>query len=191
MKKLEDKAIAILASDGFEEIELTAPLEALSGYGATVHIVSDKPKIRSWRNKRWSSEFESDKLLEAADVKDYDMVIIPGGVINADKLRRNEKAIDFIQKFDKENKPIGAICHGPQLLIEAGLLKGKTLASHHAIKTDIKNAGAIYKDINVLKSENIISARGPEDIPAFLKKLIGVLEAGEHDAPVDTQVKSN
>jgi protease I len=115
-------------------------------------------------------------MLEAANVRDYDMLILPGGVINSDKLRRNEKAIEFIKKFNNEKKFIAAICHGPQLLIEAGLVKGKTLAAHHAIKTDMKNAGANYKEYGVLKDKNIISAKGAENISSFLKKIIASLK---------------
>jgi len=182
VKNLKNNTIAILTTDGFEEIELTAPKEELAGYGATIHIISDKPKIKSWKNKQWGNEFESDRMLEAANVRDYDMLILPGGVINSDKLRRNKKAIEFIKKFNNENKFIAVICHGLQLLIEAELVKGKTLAAHHAIKTDMKNAGANYEDFGVLKDGNIISARGADDVSAFLKKIIGVLKVENEDA---------
>lgn len=178
LKILKDKKIAILATDGFEEIELSAPQEELSDYGATVHIVSDKPKIRSWKNKQWGNEFESDRLLDAAKVSDYEMLIIPGGVINADKLRRNKKAIDFIKQFDDQGKLIAAICHGPQLLIECNLVKGKNLTSHQAIKTDMKNAGAHYENFSVLKDGNIITAQKADDVSSFLKKVIDSLKMG-------------
>jgi protease I len=175
VKNLKDKTVAILATDGFEEIELTAPQEELAGYEATIHIISDKPKIRSWKNKQWGNEFSTDRLLDAANISDYDMLILPGGVINSDKLRRNEKAVDIIKKFYDEDKFIAAICHGPQILIETGLVKGKTITAHHAIKTDLKNAGANYEDLGALRDGNIITARGAQDVSEFLKKIIEVL----------------
>ena len=173
---LDDKAIAILATNGFEEIELSAPFDELSNYGATVHIVSNKPIIRSWKNKQWSNEFKTDRLLNSVDVKEYDMLILPGGVINADQLRRNEKAIDLIKNFYNANKFIAAVCHGPQLLIEADLVKERTLTAHHALKTDLKNAGANYEDFGVLRDDRIISAQGTKDVSSLLKKIIGILK---------------
>lgn len=177
VKNLKDKTVAILASDGFEEIELTAPLEELTGYGATVHIISDKPKIKSWKHKQWGSDFKSNRLLEAANIKDYDILILPGGILNSDRLRRNTKAIEFIKGFYANDKFIAAICHGSQLLIEAGLVKGKTLTAHHAIRTDMKNAGANYEDHSVLKDGKIISARNANDVSNFLKQIIDALKS--------------
>lgn len=182
---LKDKAIAIIATDGFEEIELTAPLEELAGYGATIHIISDKPKIKSWKNKEWGSEFKSDRLLDAANFNEYDMLILPGGVINSDKMRRDKNLAKKIKEFYQEGKFIAAICHGPQLLIEAGLVEGNTLTAHYAIKTDLINAGANYEDYGVLRHGNIITARGADDVSTFLKKIISILKLKNKDALIN------
>ncbi len=176
VEKLKDKTIAILATDGFEEIELAGPKKELEQYGATVHLVADKTKITSWKKKQWGHVFEVDKLIANTSSEGYDALIIPGGVINADKLRRSKKAVEIIQSFNNENKLIAAICHGPQLLIEAGLVKGKTVSGHHAIKTDLINAGANYEDLSVAADNNIVTARGADDVPSFLKKIIGILD---------------
>lgn len=176
MKNLHDKKVAILATDGFEEIELTAPKEELTEYGVTVHVVADKPKIRSWKNRQWGNEIEADRLLDRINVMEYNALILPGGVINADRLRRNSKAIDLIKEFHEKEKVIGAICHGPQLLIEANMVKGKTMTAFHSIKTDMKNAGARYEDLSVSVDDNLITAQSAEDTSAFLKKFVGVLK---------------
>lgn len=174
--KLERKSVANMATDGFEEIELTGPKDELERYGVDVQLVSDKHLIRSWKDHQWGSEFNVDRMLEGFQHTDYDALILPGGVINADRLRRNKNAINIIHKFDDEGKIIAAICHGPQLLIEADLVKNKTLTSHTALKKDMINAGAIYEDYGVVSDENYITAQGPADISAFLKKIIDMLK---------------
>jgi protease I len=175
-KILEGKKIAILVTDGFEEIELTAPKEELQEYGAEIHVVAENPRVRSWKKREWGSEFNADRTIETAQWHDYDVLILPGGVINADRLRRNSKAIEAIKKMDNHAKLIAAICHGPQLLIEADLVRGRNMTSHRALATDMKNAGAEYEDYGVLVDENFITARGAEDVSAFLKKIIGILK---------------
>lgn len=173
---LENRKIAILATDGFEEIELTAPMEELRGYGATVHIISEKDKIRSWKNRDWGSEFKADAILKDVSVDDYDVLILPGGTINPDRLRRNKEAIAFIKEFDRQGKLIAAICHGPQLLIEAGLLKGRAATSFHSIRTDMINAGVDWEDTVAVRDGNIITSQSPDTLPAFLKKIIDMLK---------------
>jgi protease I len=173
---LEKFNIAILATDGFEQIELTAPLDELRSYGATVHILSEKETIRSWKNRDWGSEYKADAVLKNANAGDYDVLILPGGTINPDRLRRNKEAIEFIREFDRQEKLIAAICHGPQLLIEAGLLEGKEATSFHSIKTDMINAGADWKDTVVVRDGNIITSQNPDTIPAFLKMIIDILK---------------
>ncbi|MFW5644939.1 MAG: DJ-1/PfpI/YhbO family deglycase/protease [Bacteroidota bacterium] len=175
-KTLTDKKVAILATNGFEEIELTAPKKELEGYGATVEILSNEHKIKSWDKTNWGQDFQTDKLIKHANVDDYDALILPGGVINGDKLRRDEEAVQMIKTFSMKNKLIAAICHGPQLLIEADLVNGKKLTSHPAIKTDIKNAGASYLEIGVAEDENLITAQGPNDISGFMKKIYEYLK---------------
>ena len=170
--KLTGKTIAIIATDGFEESELTEPRIALSGQGATVHLISEKSEIRSWKEKNWGSLLKVDRLFENVKESDYDALVIPGGVINADKLRRNTNAVAFIKEFDKKNKLIAAICHGPQLLIEADIVKGNSLTSHPAIKTDLINAGADYIDKGVFKFWHFVTAQGVSDIPRFIDEII-------------------
>ena len=167
-----EKTIAIMATDGFEEIELTGPRNELEKQGLKVHIVSDKPKIKSWQKGNWGSEFHVDVLVENLNPHEYHALMIPGGVIHPDKLRRNALAVELIRDFDRQHKLIAAICHGPQLLIEADLVKGKSMTSHRALKTDMKNAGAIYEDTGVVKDNNFITARGPEDVAAFSGKIM-------------------
>ena len=173
---LRDKKIAIITTDGFEEIELTAPMEELKGYGAEVQIVADSTEVRSWKNKNWGAKFNVDLSLHSLKTDDYDALIIPGGVINADKLRRNEKAVEIIRKFHEEKKLIAAICHGPQLLIEADLVKNKEMTSHPALKTDMINAGAKYENHGVVTDNNFITAQGANDVSSFLKKITAVLK---------------
>jgi protease I len=175
-KFLKKMNIAILATDGFEEIELTAPMEELRSYGATVDIVSEKENIKSWKNRDWGSEFKTDALLREARVEDYDTLILPGGTINPDRLRRNEKALEFIREFNRQEKLIAAICHGPQLLIEADLLRDKSATSFHSIRTDMINAGAKWEDTAVVRDGNIVTSQNPDTIPAFLKKILDILK---------------
>ena len=176
MTKLKNNKIAILATDGFEEIELTAPRDELKAHGVEVDIVSDKPVIKSWKHRDWGSEFSSDRLLDRAEAEEYDALILPGGVVNPDLLRRNKKSIDFIKAFSEDNKMIAAICHGPQMLIEADLVKNKEMTSFYSIRTDLINAGAKWKDEPVVIDGNLITSRNPDDIPSFMKKIFDKLK---------------
>ena len=175
-KFLKGKKIAILATDGFEEIELKAPMEELKTAGAEVYIVSEKPLIRSWHHRDWHKDFNVDVLLENATPENYDMLFLPGGVINPDRLRRNENAVNFIRKFNKTGNLIGAICHGPQMLIEADIVKGRKLTSFHSIRKDLENAGAEWVDSAVVIDGNLVTSRHPGDIPALMKKINGILK---------------
>ncbi len=172
MEKSINKNIAILATNGFERVELTEPQKALKEAGIITHIISDHKKITSWHNRQWWDEFDVDVLLNKANADDYDMLLLPGGVINPDRLRRERQAIELITHFMEQNKPIAAICHGPQLLIEAGLVSGKTMTSFISIKTDLINAGANWIDEEVVEDNNLITSRNPGDIPAFNKKIL-------------------
>ena len=180
---LKNRKIAILATDGFEEIELKAPLDELRAEGAEVHIVSEKSHIRSWHNRDWHDDFKVDVLLGEADPGDYDMLILPGGVINPDRLRRNSDAVDFIRDFNRSGKLIAAICHGPQMLIEADIVRGRTLTSFHSIKKDLMNAGAKWVDQAVVVDGNLITSRNPGDIPSFMKKVNGILKVEKEYLP--------
>jgi protease I len=169
------KAAAIMATDGFEEVELTKPKEALEDLNFTVHLISEKENIKSWNSNQWGREFTVDKQIESFNADDYDILILPGGVINADRLRRNKEVVKAIREFSKKRKTIAAICHGPQLLIEADLVKGKEMTSHRAVQTDMKNAGAKYTDKGVQTAPHFITAQGVDDIPRFVEEIKKVI----------------
>lgn len=175
MKKLKDKRIAILTEDGFEEIELTSPKHALLQEDALVHIVSPQEEfVRAKNGDEWSKSYEVDANLKTASVHDYDALLIPGGVINPDKLRTNEKAISFVKSFFDENKPVAAICHGPQVLINAQVVSGKKMTSVNAIKLDLINAGAQWEDKEVVEDQGLITSRTPKDLPVFNEKIVEI-----------------
>jgi len=182
MKDPKKLKIAILMTDGFEEVELTKPREALDEAGVTTHIVSPKKnKVRAWDHTDWGDEYEVDIQLDNASSKDYDGLLLPGGVLNPDQLRMNEKAIKFISEFIDHGKPIAAICHGPQLLIETGKLKGRKMTSYPSIKTDLINAGVEWVDEEVVVDQGLTTSRKPDDIPAFNKKMLEEFREGIHE----------
>lgn len=182
MKNPNELKIAILLTDGFEEVELTGPREALEEAGTSTHIISPKKnKVRAWNHTDWGGEYQVDVQLDEADSKEYDGLMLPGGVLNPDQLRMNDKAISFISEFIHAGKPIAAICHGPQLLIETGELKGKKMTSYPSIKTDLINAGAEWVDEEVVVDQGLTTSRKPDDIPAFNKKMIEEFREGIHE----------
>lgn len=165
--------VAILVADGFEQSEMTEPKKALDMAGAKTTVVSPvKGKVKGWKAKNWGDEFPVDKDLSGAKADDFDALLLPGGVANPDTLRMNPAAVEFIKGFVKSSKPIAAICHGPWTLINAEAVKGKTMTSWPSIKTDLINAGAKWVDKEVVKEENLVTSRKPEDIPAFNKAMI-------------------
>jgi protease I len=179
--KLKGKKVAILTENGFEEVELTSPKKALEDAGATVHIISpQQKKVKGWKHDHWSIELKVDVPIEKADPDEYDALVLPGGVINPDQLRRNEDAVSFAKTFLTEGKPVAAICHGPQLLIETGLLQGRQMTSFHSVKTDLKNAGAVWMDKEVVVDNGLVTSRSPEDLEAFNKKMIEEIREGVH-----------
>jgi protease I len=181
MANLNGKTIAILTENGFEEIELTSPKKALEEAGATVQIVSpQKEKVKGWDHDHWSIELPVDKNIADAKPEDYDALVLPGGVLNPDKLRRNNAAVEFAKDFLEAGKPVAAICHGPQLLIETGLLEGKDLTSYPSIQTDLKNAGANWHDREVVVDNGLVTSRSPEDLDAFNKKMVEEVAEGIH-----------
>ena len=182
MENLNKKRVAILATDGFEESELREPKKALEEAGAEVHIISDKSgKIKSWTDGNWGSEYTVDKTLDQVSQKDYNALMLPGGVINPDTLRTNPEAVSFVKSFFENKKPVGAICHGPWLLAEADVLKGRKITSYKSIKTDMINAGAIWKDEEVVVDQGLVTSRTPSDLPAFNSKLVEEVYEGKHD----------
>ncbi|TYA52465.1 type 1 glutamine amidotransferase domain-containing protein [Formosa maritima] len=181
MENLNRKTVAILATNGFEESELKEPKIALEEAGADVHIVSlESGEIKGWSNGNWSNTYKVDKTLDKVSQSDYNALLIPGGVINPDLLRRNDKAVSFVKSFFENKKPVGAICHGPWLLAEANVLKGRKVTSYNSIKTDMINAGANWVDQEVVVDEGLVTSRSPKDLPAFNSKLIEEVYEGKH-----------
>ncbi len=173
MQDLNSKNVAILATSGFEESELFEPLKALKKEGVEVDIVSiEKGKIKAWNHGNWSKKIEVDCTLDEVDENNYGILVLPGGVINPDKLRRDEKAVKFVRSFFDSNKPVAAICHGPQMLIEAEVVKNRTMTSFFSIKKDLQNAGANWVDEAVVEDGNLITSRNPGDLEAFNNKII-------------------
>jgi len=182
MKNLSGKKVAILTENGFEEVELTSPKKSLEEAGATVHIISpQEKKVKAWNHDHWSIELNVDVPLSKANAFDYDALMIPGGVINPDKMRLNKECIDFATHFLETGKPLGAICHGPQLLIKTGLLKDKRMTSFPSVKTDIINAGAEWVDKEVVVHNGLVTSRSPKDLAAFNRKLIEEISEGVHE----------
>ncbi|HEY8388676.1 MAG TPA: type 1 glutamine amidotransferase domain-containing protein [Parasegetibacter sp.] len=181
MADLTGKRVAILTENGFEESELMSPKQALEEAGATVDIVSPvKGKVKAWKGGNWSIEVSVDKELASTSPDDYDALLIPGGVINPDKMRANKDCVEFVKHFLQANKPLGAICHGPQLLIETGMLKGRNMTSYKSVKTDLINAGVNWEDKEVIVDNGLVTSRSPEDLPAFNKKLLEEITEGVH-----------
>jgi protease I len=181
MEKFKGKTVAILTENGFEEVELTNPKQALEEAGATVHIISpQKEKVKGWNHDHWSIEVPVDKNISDAKADDYDALMLPGGVLNPDKLRRNKEAVEFAKDFLETGKPVAAICHGPQLLIETGLLEGRDMTSYPSIQTDLKNAGATWHDREVIVDNGLVTSRSPKDLEAFNKKMIEEIAEGIH-----------
>ncbi|WP_442845575.1 type 1 glutamine amidotransferase domain-containing protein [Leeuwenhoekiella sp. H156] len=176
------KKIAILATNGFEEVELTSPLEAMKKEGFEVHIISEEAgKIRAWASTDWGDEYKVDKTLSEVQASEYNALVLPGGVINPDKLRRNEDALSFVRDFFEQHKPVAAICHAPWTLISAGVVKGRKMTSFNSIKDDLINAGAEWVDEEVVVDQGFVTSRNPDDLPAFNAKLIEEIKEGKHE----------
>jgi protease I len=181
MTNLNNKKVAILTDNGFEESELTSPKKALEDAGAKVDIVSmQKGKVKGWSQGNWSIELDVDVNLEDAKAENYDALMIPGGVINPDQMRRHLSYINFAQQFLEAGKPVAAICHAPQLLIETGMLTGREMTSFPSIKTDLINAGALWEDKEVVVDNGLVTSRSPKDLEAFNKKMIEEIAEGKH-----------
>lgn len=171
-KELNGLKIAIVAANGFEQVEMTEPRQALKEAGAITHLISPEKQVTGWHHDQKGDDFPVDVLLESADDQKYDALLLPGGVFNPDQLRLNPKAIDFIRKMAAAQKPIAAICHGPWTLINAEAVKGRTLTSWPSIQLDLKNAGAHWIDQAVVRDGNLVTSRKPQDIPEFNKAMI-------------------
>ena len=180
-EQLKGKRVAALVAKGFEQVELTEPKAALEAAGATVDVVSpEKETVRGWNHTDWGESVNVDRALDAAGVDTYDALLLPGGVMNPDKLRMNPKAVEFVKQFFDSGKPIAVICHGPWTLIEAGVVRGVKMTSYPSIKSDLKNAGAVWVDEEVVVDRGVVSSRRPGDIPAFNRKMIEEFAEGQH-----------
>jgi protease I len=178
---LTGKKIAILATDGFEQDELLSPVEALKAAHADVKVVSpNKNEIRGWKSADWGEKVKVDVVLNEAQEMDFDALVLPGGVMNPDLLRRQPAAVEFVKSFFDAGKPVAAICHGPQILIEADVVQGRKLTSFESIKTDLKNAGADWVDEEVVVDKGLVTSRTPDDLPAFNAKMIEEIAEGIH-----------
>ena len=180
-KDLTGKKVAILVDEGFEQVELIKPRKALDKIGAQTQVVSPQEgEVRSWNMKRWGKSVAVDVPLESADPAQFDALLLPGGVMNPDKLRMNPKAVEFVKHFFDAGKPVAAICHGPWTLIEADVIKDRTLTSWPSLQTDIRNAGGNWVDEEVVTDMGLVTSRKPDDIKAFNKKMIEEFAEGEH-----------
>ncbi len=186
-RTLKGRTVAILAADGFEQVELAEPKRALEQAGAVTRIVSPAHgQVKGWKHTEWGDAFPVDVPLDLARAEEFDALMLPGGVMNPDHLRRNPKALSFVRAFFDAGKPVAAICHGPRTLIDAGVVRGRTLTSYETVQTDLRNAGADWVDREVVVDNGLVTSRKPDDIPAFNREMIaafaearrGVLRAG-------------
>jgi protease I len=179
--QLKGERIAFLATDMVEQVELTGPWEALKDAGAELELVSIKGgEIQGFNHYDKADKFKVDRTVEDANASDYDALVLPGGVGNPDTLRMDDNAVRFVSEFFEQGKPVGAICHAPWMLIEAGVVRGRTVTSWPSLRTDLKNAGANRVDQEVVVDGRLVTSRWPDDIPAFNKKLIEVFAEGRH-----------
>jgi protease I len=182
MGKLDGKRIAILATDGVEQVELTEPLEAVRAEGADVDLISlKKGEFQGFNHLDKGDTFNADKAVKDASADDYDGLVLPGGVANPDFLRSDEDAVRFVRSFVEDKKPVGAICHGPWTLVEADVIKGRTLTSWPSLQTDIRNAGATWVDEEVHVDQGLVTSRKPDDLPAFNAKVVEEVAEGRHE----------
>ncbi|MBT2160412.1 type 1 glutamine amidotransferase domain-containing protein [Zobellia barbeyronii] len=176
------KRIAILATNGFEECELKSPKEAMENEGFKVDVVSlESGEIKGWADGNWSNSYKVDKTIDQVTAEDYNALMLPGGVINPDKLRREEKVLTFVRDFFKQEKPVAAICHASWTLISAGVVKDRKMTSFNSIKDDLVNAGANWVDEEVVVDQGFVTSRNPDDLPAFNSKLIEEIKEGKHE----------
>jgi len=181
-QELRGKRIAALVENGFEQSELFEPKKALEDAGAKVDIVSpQKSTVKGWKHTDWGQDVNVDVQLDGANANDYDAILLPGGVMNPDKLRGNDRAVRFVKSFVDAKKPIAAICHGPWTLIETGIVGGRTMTSWPSLKTDLRNAGATWVDQECVNDNGLVTSRKPDDIPAFNRKMIEEFAEGRHD----------
>ncbi|MCL5104508.1 MAG: type 1 glutamine amidotransferase [Armatimonadetes bacterium] len=179
--RLENTRVAVIMTDGFEQVEFTSPKSALVNEGAVVHIVSPAERhVQGLHHLEKGDIFDIDVPIDEVNPEDYDAVLLPGGVVNSDKIRINESVRNFLRHMDEMDKPIFVICHGPWSMISAGLVKGRRMTSYHTLKDDMINAGAIWLDEPVVEDKNFISSRHPGDLPQFNKHIVDMLSRAKH-----------
>jgi len=182
-QELNNRKVAILATDGFEQVELTDPKKALEQAGAQVHVIAPQGKsIQGWNHHDKADQIPVDRTLDQVSPNDYDALMLPGGPLNPDQLRMNHDAVQFVKAFFKAAKPVAAICHGPWTLVEADVVKGRTMTSWPSLKTDLRNAGATWVDEEVVVDQGLVTSRNPHDLPAFNNKMVEEFCEGKHPA---------
>ncbi|WP_291990373.1 type 1 glutamine amidotransferase domain-containing protein [Luteitalea sp.] len=184
---LAGKKVAILVADGFEQVEMTSPRDALTRAGALVEIVSPvERQVRGWQHTEWGETFAVDHPVVAVEATDYDALVLPGGQMNPDTLRTNAKVVQLVRDFHDAGKPIAAICHGPWLLVEAGIVDGLRLTSYPSIRTDVQNAGGHWQDAEVVEDQRIITSRNPDDLPAFNRATVQAIASSQVPRDLNT-----
>jgi protease I len=179
---LSGKRVAILATDGVEQVELTEPRKALDAAGAKTKVVSPKSgSIKGWNLTNWGDDIKVDVALDSTSPDDFDALMLPGGVINPDTLRMNEDAVNFVRAFFEAGKPVASICHGPWMLVEADVVRGRNVTSWPSLRTDLRNAGANWTDSESVTDHGLVTSRKPDDIPAFSRKMIEEFAEGVHE----------
>jgi protease I len=190
--QLNGRKVAFLATDGVEQVEFTAPWNALKQAGADVALLSDKPgEIQSMNHHEKGDTFPVDSLVSGASARDFDALVLPGGVASPDKLRTNKDAVSFVRQFMEADKPVAAICHGPWLLVEADAVRGRTITSWPSLQTDVKNAGGAWVDKQVQLDQKLLTSRKPDDLPAFCAQLVGLLTTAIDERRLDKMVEQS
>jgi len=180
--KLQGKRVAFLATDMVEQVELTEPWQAVKDEGAAVELISlEEGEIQGFNHYDKADEFKVDRTVEEARAADYDALVIPGGVGNPDTMRTDENAVQLVRDFFEQGKPVGVICHGPWMLVEAGVVRGREVTSWPSLQTDIRNAGGNWVDEEVVVDQGLVTSRKPDDLPAFNKKIIEEFAEGRHE----------
>jgi len=188
--QLKGRKVAFLATDGVEEVELTAPWNALRQAGAEVKLVSDKPgEVQAMNHDEKGNRFPVDAVVSQVSARDFDALVLPGGVANPDKLRTNNDAVNFVREFMEADKPVAAICHAPWLLVEADAVRGRTITSWPSLETDVKNAGGAWVDKQVQLDQKLLTSRKPDDLPAFCAKLVELLTTAIEERRLDKMIE--